>query len=65
MSMVIHPETTMGCICDRLLSRPKVFSVFSNEKVITFVRVVIEIIDNTLSTVVGITTFSTISFSRR
>ena len=65
MGMVIHPEAATGCICDRLLSRPKVFSVFSNEKVIAFVRVVIEIIDNTLSTVVGIAAFSTISFSRR
>ena len=65
MSMVIHPETTMGCICDRLLSRPKVFSIFGNEKVIAFVRVVIEIIDNTLSAIVGIASFSAIPFSRR
>lgn len=54
MSVIIHSKTAARCIRNGLLSGSEIFAIFSNKKVVAIIRVVIEVIDDSLGTVVRV-----------
>lgn len=65
MGMIVDAKVAGDGICDGLFSRAEVFSIFCNEKILSFICVVVEVVDYALGSKIRVGAFALVSPSCR
>lgn len=56
--MIINAKATGSGVCDGLFSRAEVFSIFCDEKIISFIRVIVKVVDYALGSKIRVDAFA-------